>query len=100
MAALAGVPRQVIEAARDKLERLERETHARNSEGLDQLPLFQEPAPDPLRDRLDALDPDNMTPRQALEILYQLKELSRKGNDGRRSIPDAKSVNSRRGMLE
>ena len=75
VAALAGVPRKVIEAARDKLERLERETHASNNEGLDQLPLFQEPAEDPLRDRLDAMDPDNMTPRQALESLYQLKKL-------------------------
>ena len=75
VAALAGVPRKVIEAARDKLERLERETHASNTADLDQLPLFQEPAEDPLRDRLKALDPDNMTPRQALESLYQLKTL-------------------------
>jgi DNA mismatch repair protein MutS len=35
-------------------------------------------APDALREALDAVNPDEMTPRQASEALYRLKELASK----------------------
>jgi DNA mismatch repair protein MutS len=49
--------------------------------GLDDLPLFSaatqldEPQPDELRDALGAIDADAMSPREALEALYCLKEI-------------------------
>ena len=50
--------------------------------GLDDLPLFAaahaepETARDPLADALSALDPDALSPREALEALYALKRLA------------------------
>ncbi|MCG6935519.1 MAG: DNA mismatch repair protein MutS [Proteobacteria bacterium] len=69
VAALAGVPATVIAAARDKLLSLERD-------GIVPPPehdLAQHVSP---RDQLLAeLDPDTLSPREALELLYRLKEL-------------------------
>jgi DNA mismatch repair protein MutS len=51
---------------------------------IDDLPLFSAahstalPAADPLREALDATDPDALTPKQALEALYRLKGLLKK----------------------
>ena len=51
--------------------------------GLDDLPLFaaaaatEEPAPDPLRAEMEALDVDALTPREALDTLYRLKAMVR-----------------------
>jgi DNA mismatch repair protein MutS len=48
--------------------------------GLDDLPLFAaaepEPTPDPLLQALESVDPDSLTPREALEALYKLKHLA------------------------
>jgi DNA mismatch repair protein MutS len=49
--------------------------------GLDDLPLFAAAAepdhsPDPIAAALDEVDPDALTPRQALELLYRLKRLA------------------------
>ena len=49
--------------------------------GLDDLPLFAgaaepERAPDPLAAEVDSIDPDSLTPREALEALYRLKRLA------------------------
>jgi len=74
VAALAGVPEPVIRAARQKLQELERgKSHA--PQPVDQLPLFVETAPHPALERLEELDVDDLTPRQALDALYQLKQL-------------------------
>ena len=56
---------------------------SRSSGSLDALPLFSyephepppPPAPDELRTALTALDPDAMSPRDALEALYKLRRL-------------------------
>ena len=40
-------------------------------------PPATEPAADALRQRLAELDPDGMTPRQALDALYELRDLDR-----------------------
>ncbi|MFZ5537261.1 MAG: DNA mismatch repair protein MutS [Pseudomonadota bacterium] len=75
VAALAGVPRKVIDNARRRLRELENQSRA---EPLPQLDLFSPPAvaePSPALEALRELDPDAMSPRQALEALYRLKEL-------------------------
>ena len=55
------------------------------SAGLDALPLFaaapasDEAVPSPLSEALGSLDPDAMTPREALDELYRLKRLAEDG---------------------
>ena len=77
VAALAGVPRGVIERARERLRSLEEDTAARPPDAAasapTQLSLFAPPAPHPALTALEALDPDELTPRTALEALYRLK---------------------------
>ena len=82
VARLAGLPPAVIERARTILSELEKSDRERPKRALvDDLPLFAVPAKaasapmasDPLREALDALDPDAMTPREALDALYRLK---------------------------
>jgi len=80
VASLAGVPRQVISRARDYLSVLEAQQPADGEQLQGQLPLSvstppEEPGDDPLRDALDAMEPDNLTPREALDALYRLKSL-------------------------
>ena len=77
VAALAGVPKHVVQRARDYLATLESNQTALTQSPQAQLPLGRagEPPTDTLRDALDELDPDAMTPRQALEALYKLKDL-------------------------
>ncbi|MCP1675498.1 DNA mismatch repair protein MutS [Natronocella acetinitrilica] len=78
VAALAGIPGEVIASAREKLARLEQDNRAVAPGTGGQLALFNTPAPDPLRDRLRDLDPDELTPRQALELMYALRTLADK----------------------
>jgi len=80
VAALAGVPRQVIELARRRLAELEQAAQRHAQADSSQLSLFQAPPPDTqmsdaLYERLGELDPDQMTPRQALDALYELHAL-------------------------
>ncbi|MCK8516459.1 DNA mismatch repair protein MutS [Methylonatrum kenyense] len=82
VAALAGVPKPVIQAARAKLTDLERAAWRADAETDGQLPLFSEPeADDPVRDLLDGLDPDALSPRQALELLYRIRDLQDSGGN-------------------
>jgi len=78
VAALAGVPRRVIDEARSVLRRLERQAceQSMTDDGPRQMDLFVDGRNDRLAERLKSLDPDAMTPREALEVLYQLKELT------------------------
>lgn len=82
VAALAGIPQAVLEQARHHLAELEQQQR-RDSP---QLALFDQsepeiPAsrattpPDLLRERLDQINPDSLSPREALELLYELKGL-------------------------
>jgi DNA mismatch repair protein MutS len=77
VAALAGVPRHVVQRARNYLATLESQQAVMTQSPQGQLPLgpAEEPASDALREALEALDPDAMTPREALEALYKLKDL-------------------------
>jgi DNA mismatch repair protein MutS len=76
VAALAGVPKRVIQRARAKLRELEQQ--ALGASPTPQLDLFstvEKAPPDPILDLIDTLDPDSLTPREALEVLYKIKEL-------------------------
>jgi len=76
VAALAGVPKEVIKRARNKLKELETLSNNSASSTVDgsQLPLLVEET-SPAVEALEALDPDTLTPRQALEWIYRLKSL-------------------------
>ncbi len=77
VAALAGVPRMVIEQARNHLQRLENNqppASRRRPQKSPQLALFP-PEEEPVVVALRALPLDDLTPRQALDALYQLKAL-------------------------
>ena len=81
VATLAGIPQSVIAAARRKLGQLEETAGTRRRcDNLAQLPLFDATSQQPALERLRALDPDDLTPRQALELLYELKTLADKGS--------------------
>jgi DNA mismatch repair protein MutS len=81
VAKLAGVPKEVVARAKSVLDRLEkgRAETGGLAAGLGDLPLFAAAAQadeeecDALRERLQALDVDALTPREALDLLYQLK---------------------------
>ncbi|MGD8587624.1 MAG: DNA mismatch repair protein MutS [Chromatiales bacterium] len=76
VAALAGVPPAVIQRARKRLAELEDAAQRHAEQYQAQLPLFEPAsAPEsPVLDNLRQLDPDELTPRQALEQLYRLKQ--------------------------
>jgi DNA mismatch repair protein MutS len=76
VAALAGVPDTVIARARSYLAELEKLSR-QHGEPRPQAELDLRPAPvaDPLRDALVKMDPDRMSPREALDAIYQLKKL-------------------------
>jgi len=82
VAALAGIPTPVVRAARKQLREFEQRA------AVDPLqpdlfaqdfpaaaPELPEPEPHPALEQLAALDPDTLTPRQALDALYALKGL-------------------------
>jgi DNA mismatch repair protein MutS len=81
VAKLAGLPPSVVARAKSVLAKLEagRDATGGVAAGLDDLPLFAaaepEQGPDPLASAIEAIDPDSLTPRQALEHLYRLKRL-------------------------
>ena len=90
VAKLAGLPPIVVERARVVLEQLEkgdREGTSQKSRVIDDLPLFSatitqqvpvaKPAVSSALARLSELNPDDMSPRDALDALYALKELTK-----------------------
>ena len=83
VAKLAGLPPAVVARARSVLAKLEagRDATGGIAAGLDDLPLFAasaepEHSPDPLAAALVEIEPDSLTPREALEELYRLKRLA------------------------
>ena len=82
VAKLAGLPPGVVARARSVLAKLEagRDATGGIAAGLDDLPLFAaavepEQAADSISAALDTIDPDRLTPREALEELYRLKRM-------------------------
>jgi len=95
VARLAGLPEAVVERARvvlDELERGEREGGRRTAALVDDLPLFAAtparaappsrpavPAPSAVEARLAGVHPDALSPRAALELVYELRALLAEG---------------------
>ena len=86
VAKLAGLPAAVVERARvvlDALEKGDREGGGKREAFIDDLPLFSvaaTPAPKPekgsaVEARLADILPDELTPRDALNLIYELKDL-------------------------
>jgi len=79
VAKLAGLPKSAVERARSVLQRLEATGGAARVEIVDDLPLFatvmDENKASPLEAALDEINPDAMSPKQALDALYRLKAL-------------------------
>jgi DNA mismatch repair protein MutS len=71
VAALAGLPSGVIARARQVLAELERQRPLEPPE--QQLGLPMEMAPDPLRKELEEIEPDSLSPLEALQKLYELR---------------------------
>ncbi|UUV07824.1 DNA mismatch repair protein MutS [Ruegeria sp. YS9] len=87
VAQLAGLPASVVERARvvlNQLEKTEREG-GKQKALIDDLPLFSAAPPppppvpkaSPVTDMLDQILPDELTPREALDLIYKLKEAAR-----------------------
>jgi DNA mismatch repair protein MutS len=89
VAKLAGLPASAVQRAKTILAELEAGARGSPVERLlGDLPLFApRPAPEPesppeppkdlLREAIEAIDPDDLTPKAALEALYALKRLAR-----------------------
>lgn len=79
VAQLAGVPKNVIRNARRYLQMLEDASLARGGQPdlfvADKAEADASTEPDALREALDAVNPDELAPREALELLYRLKRL-------------------------
>lgn len=79
VASLAGVPQSVIKRARAYLATLESQQFSPGDSPQAQLPLAissRVAESDALRECLNDIDPDSMSPREALELLYRLKSMS------------------------
>ncbi len=77
VAQLAGVPKKVIQNARKHLRQLENESAAAP---VPQLDLFYAPhveiaEPEPALEALREINPDELSPREALDVLYRLKAM-------------------------
>ncbi|MET0963179.1 MAG: DNA mismatch repair protein MutS [Noviherbaspirillum sp.] len=90
VAQLAGVPQAVIRAARRHLADLEAHSVQSSSQfDLFAAPMRAEPEetvpagqePDQLAQALDEIEPDTMTPREALDALYRLKALAQQAGE-------------------
>jgi len=89
VAKLAGLPKKVLERASQVLKKLEQDNMKKNITSLeDELPLFSytmhsnavSMENSALTEAVEALQPDEMTAREALQKIYELKELLKKGN--------------------
>jgi DNA mismatch repair protein MutS len=90
VARLAGLPHSVVDRAKVVLEALEsgeRQGGARPKALIDDLPLFSFSAPPPapktvvkdsaIEKRLDTIHPDELTPMEALRLVYELKSMAK-----------------------
>lgn len=83
VAKLAGMPSQAIKRAQQVLKTLEKDSHSGDASSLStDLPLFtstedtmNEDEQNPLTEALDDINPDDLSPREALEKLYTLKKI-------------------------
>jgi len=80
VAKLAGLPKSAVERARAVLQKLEASGGSARFEIVDELPLFAQVmeahAPSALETALADINPDHVSPKEALELLYKLKAAS------------------------
>ncbi len=77
VARLAGIPVEAIKLARHKLQLLEQQSTQAQGDLFTSIAPPEEPGPQALIAELESIDPDELSPRQALELIYRLKSLSR-----------------------
>jgi DNA mismatch repair protein MutS len=77
VASLAGVPRSVIEKAKAKLRHLEDKAYSEQQaeSGTNQLDLFANQESHPAITLLEDVNPDELSPKQALDLVYRLRGL-------------------------
>ena len=78
VAALAGVPPHVIKQARQRLIELEETARNQADNRINQLSLFEpceENTVSAVENLLDETDPNEMTPRQAMELIFEMKKM-------------------------
>lgn len=76
VATLAGVPREVVNRAKEKLLQLELEQQSPSTSAISDSDIsVSNKQPHPLELAMDDIQPDELSPKQALELLYQLKKL-------------------------
>ena len=76
VAQLAGVPREVINEAKQKLVQLENSSEKNDFASQNKEPIqTQEPKYNELVAKLKSIDPNNFTPKEALEFLFKLHEM-------------------------
>ncbi|MFT3720281.1 DNA mismatch repair protein MutS [Pseudorhodoferax sp.] len=89
VARLAGMPGPVLAHARHALEQLEQQASASRA----QIDLFAPPpasqatGPGPVESALSGIDPDALTPREALDALYRLKNIARREQAALANVP-------------
>ncbi|MEM7562949.1 MAG: DNA mismatch repair protein MutS [Pseudomonadota bacterium] len=77
VARLAGIPAAAIQLARQKLQLLEHQSSQNQGDLFAQLPPAIDPITSELQQQIDSIEPDSLTPRQALDLIYQLKQLAK-----------------------
>ena len=84
VASLAGLPKSLIKRSKDVLEALEKDKASKNGVKLDLFNFSEyeakeevkkETKSDLIKKRLDEIDPNNLSPMDALKLLYELKEI-------------------------
>jgi len=77
VAQLAGVPSHVIQVARKRLALLEQQSISNGAQGdlFSALPEPEEILPSPVIEVLAETDPDELSPKSALELVYRLKKM-------------------------
>lgn len=89
VAKLAGLPPETVKRAKSVLAKLEagRASTGGLAAGLDDLPLFsvdvrlEDETSDPLREALEKIHVDDLSPREALDLIYLLKRLADNGDE-------------------
>jgi DNA mismatch repair protein MutS len=82
VAQLAGIPKSVVAAAKRKLTQLENNQLNQSSQNTSQPDMFAaeiemaEAPQHPVIAELETIQPDDLTPKQALDLLYQLKKIA------------------------
>ena len=77
VARLAGIPAQAIALARQKLRLLEAQSMQAQGDLFAEPPANPEPASNALLAEMESIDPDELSPKQALELIYRLKQLAK-----------------------